>query len=133
MKKVFTLFFVLGFFSTAFAQERRYDNKDKNHDYTYNNPNPRGSGYDDRGGYKNPNNQNFFSAIRQRDEEIRRINFDFDRRVADVQRDRFLRASQVNRQVSKLEKERRKQLEQVYKKYDNSRNKYSDKDFNRRH
>ncbi len=62
MKKLFTLLFALGLLSTAFAQERRNDNRDKNQDYTYNKRNPRGSGYDDRGGYKNPYNQSVFSA-----------------------------------------------------------------------
>lgn len=96
MKKMLTLLFALGAITTAFAQ---YDHRDHREVVVgrpvYN---------DDR---------RFIFSARERDEQIRQINWRFDNQIADVARDRFLRGGERRRQIRFLEEQRREQIRLV--------------------
>lgn len=122
MKKIFILLLSLGSLSTVFAQSNRYDggnhggysqSNDDHRDRDY-----RSSGYDNRNGSYDNRNGNYDNRNsgpydnrnvrndRQRQQEIDRVNRDYDNRIDTYRRDRSISQYERNRRINDLERER---------------------------
>lgn len=107
MKKIFALLITMGSLTTVFAQDRDHDrDKDRSFGRTetvrYDNRQP---GYgQDRNSYGYPSNDR---NDRARQEELDRLNRDYDRRINDYRNDRNLSAYERDRRIQEAERERK--------------------------
>lgn len=99
MKKLLTLMLALGALSTAFAQR---DQKKNNNDYDRN-----------EYAYNRSGNDNFH----ERDEQLKKLNRDFDAKIQSVKMDRRLKRFEKERQISLLEKRRKQESDQLMAKF----------------
>lgn len=121
MKKIFALLLSLGTLSSVFAQQgRQNDNRYEPRDAKYGNTNNR-SVYDN-----NAHAVNYSYSIKERDAEIKRINWEFDDQIKSVRKDRRLRPDEKNRQIAMLERQRDQRTQQVSSRYLASRNGHYD-------
>ena len=111
MKKVFALVFALGAMTAVFAQ-RGYDRRDKSRDVVL-------GQQGNRNVYDNNNrsyNDGYMSA-RERDEQIQRIQRQYNWKIESLQRDRYLRKAEKKRQMRFLENERDARIREVIERY----------------
>jgi len=101
MKKIFTLLFALGTITTVFAQYDRHSSREVIVGRTV---------YNDR----------YFSA-RDRDEQIRQINWRFDNQIASIEHNRYLRGGDRRRQLRLLEAQRKEEIRLVNLRYEQAR------------
>ena len=104
MKKIFTLLFAVGTIGIASAQscahnDRRFDKTGPVFDRGY---------------------ESSTFSLRERDAMIRKINFDFDRKVMAVRSSRWLRGNEKSRQIRLLEKERSQEIRLVQIRFEKS-------------
>lgn len=122
MKKIFTLLVSIAMLSTAFAQfgqkgQRDYDNSK---DVAVNDFSHRPDKTDDwyRGEY--------YFTPRERDIEIARINREYDYRIQSVKNRLFMNGFQKRLQISYLQNQREKEIESVFAKFNDRKNKFND-------
>jgi hypothetical protein len=133
MKKIFTLLFAVGILGSVVAQSNHSPRGD------YGGQNNQSSGYqkDDQHGYteRNNNRHDDFS-FRMRDEQIARINNDYDARINAIKYRRGGWFFEKNRMIRKLENERQQEIRMVIARF-SERNNYSyhhnDRDNGRRY
>lgn len=116
MKKLFVLVLATGAMTSVFAQ-RGYDRKDESRDVILGQQNR--SVYNDNRGY-----DGYFSS-RERDDQIERINRNYNWRIQSVRNDRYLRHAEKKREIRFLENERDTKIREVverYNYYNNNRN-----------
>jgi hypothetical protein len=119
MKKLFVLLFSTGMILTASAQSSRNQSRDVI------------LGQSDRTVYNDNYDRNGFTN-RERDDQIRRINREFDARLYSIQRDRYMRNAEKRRAVRELEMQRNQAIRDVNYRYENTRNRgYSNNNNNR--
>jgi hypothetical protein len=109
MKKVFALVLALGAMTAVFAQ-RGYDHRDESRDVILGQPAP--GVYNNNRGYNNG-----YYGVRDRDEEIRRINNEYNWKIESVRHDRYLRKAEKRRQIRFLENERDARIREVANRY----------------
>lgn len=134
MKKTLTFLFALTVAGSSFAQYRQGD-RDYSRDEAYNNSTSR----NDNNRWDNDNNwerdnkfnrryeESFSFSIRQRDEQIARINREYSYKINAVKDSRYLRNREKRNRIDELERERDQQIRIVYARFNNYRNKYNDK------
>lgn len=106
MKKIFTLLFAVGSITIASAQSTaRHESK------TDSKPGVTVSDY----GKEKDN----FSA-REKDAMIRKINAEYDRKVAEVKSNRRLKSREKSRQIQMLNKQRAEEIRQVQLRFEKS-------------
>lgn len=106
---------VLGVVSVSFAQQGRFPSKGNSRDVVLGQGN-RGGGYDH-------NRYGTYSFTeRERNAQIQRIRFEYQSRIRDVQRNRFLRAGEKRRQIDRLEMQRNREIRMVNERYYDRRN-----------
>ena len=116
MKKTFLLLFSIGALTSVFAQDSRgHNSKDivlgrNDHSTVYNNAPVR----DD---HRNTS----FVDYRRRDEEIARVNADYNRRMDAVQHDRRLRSKEKSREISRLQREKEQAIRDINARYEKQR------------
>ena len=106
MKKILAVVFSLGLLSTAFAQ----GGHQRDRDMTYGKPtNPvyndiycRNDGY---------------SSASENDAKIASINLEFDYKIMAIQRNRYMRNAQKNRQIRQLERERMQEIRDLNQRF----------------
>lgn len=112
MKKIITLVAAVFLITSAFAQSNsdnnRYDN-DKRRDAVYRD--------DDR----RDNDRLYVYDNRQRDREMARINWEYDRKIASIRDRWFMSRSKKERIIWSLEEDRRREIRMVYEKYNGRR------------
>jgi hypothetical protein len=114
MKKVFALVVALGAMTAVFAQ-RGYDHRDESRDVIL--------GQGNRSVYDDHHNNNGYYNLRERDEQIQRINREYNWRMESVKHDRYLRKAERRRQIRILENERDARIREVMDRYNyNNRN-----------
>lgn len=164
MKKIYILALSLTVLTAAFAQSpydrQSYPNNDnRNNGYSspdkgsvynnnrndgYSNPAPvnKGSVYvrDDESRdsrYDHRYNEQYSFSIRERDAIIFNINQEYARRMDAVQCNRFMRNGEKRRALRSLEEQRNFEIRKVYERFNDNRNKfndrYYDRDYNWRH
>jgi Ni/Co efflux regulator RcnB len=116
MKKLFTFLLTVGSFTAVFAQDHRGNDRDnnrnssryeqpRNNDVAYNNPQSRGYGnntvYSNHAPASRPGND------WERQQELDRMNRDYDRRITDYRNDRSLSSYERNRRINDVERERK--------------------------
>lgn len=117
MKKVFALVLALGAMTAVFAQ-RGYDHRNESRDVILGQPN--GNVYNNGRGY----NQNIYYNTGERDEQIRRINREYNWRIESVRHNHHLRKAEKRRQIRFLENERNARIREVLYRH----NRYHDRD-----
>lgn len=125
MKRILTLLIAVSAISAAQAQSSRSFPSDRNasRDVIL------GDRYDrnDRDGrYENNTRYSYSFSTRDRDKQIDRINKDFDKRIRQVEHDRKMRSSEKSYRVRQLEAERRNEIREVWDRFQNRNNTYSD-------
>lgn len=105
MKKIFALALALSAMTAVFAQ-RGYDRRDESRDVILGQPNR--NVYNNDRGYNNGN-----YAMRDRDQQVRRINQEYNWKIESVKRDRYLRRAEKRRQVRLLERERDARIREI--------------------
>lgn len=121
MKKILTLFIALGAAGGVFAQHSNpYPDRGPSHDVIL-------GGGNDRTVYNNDNSRydSYYSA-KERDRETQRINREFEARIRDVERNRWMRPSEKSYQIRLLEQQRWQQVQAVKNRFQNNRNRYDD-------
>jgi hypothetical protein len=108
MKKIFTLLFTVGSLTAAVAQS---------HQESYG----RQDGHDADRRYEAYNSYN----ARERDQQIARINMEFDAKIRDIKYDRFSRQNQKRRQIERLEFERSQQIKAINERLADRRDRYA--------
>lgn len=111
MKKIFTLLFSLGAITSVFAQSGYKHNDSKQVVVVKS--------------VSKDNHMNDYSfSAKDRDAQIQKINYEYAAKIKDVQRNRFMKTSEKNRQIRILELQRKNEIQKVKDRYENSR-KYS--------
>ena len=125
MKKILTLLIALGAIASVEAQSSRF-------------PSDRGDSRDvilgqnnDRGYDNSRYNNGYNFTPRERDQQIDRINRDYDLRVRQVERDRWMRSYEKRMKIQRLEDQKRDEIRIVWERFRNSRNQYRDNDYRR--
>ena len=143
MKKILTLLFCAGALS-SFAQPSQQwpsNNRNDNSNGRYENSNDHNrnsSQNDSRVVYDNNNNnrrgyedrrydESYSFAVRERDNQIARINREYDSRINAIKGKWLMRPQEKNRQIRELEYQRSEQIRSLYARFDDKRNKYNDK------
>ncbi len=119
MKKIITLVAAVFVVASAFAQFDRDDNRndnDKRRDAIYRDDNRR------------ENDRLYVYDNRQRDREIARINWEYDRKIASIRARWFMSRSKKERIIWSLEEDRKREIRMVYEKYNGRRDRYEDRD-----
>ena len=116
MKRILTVLFMLGAVASVSAQSGRQSSRD-----VVLGQENRGGVYND-GRYNNDRYDRRHITARERDLMIQRINREYESRIWSVKRDRYLRNSERNRQIRRLERERAEEIRLVNLRYHQSRN-----------
>jgi len=106
MKKIFTLLFTVGTLTAGIAQTHQPVSRFQTHEVK-----------------KVEDSYSF--TTRQRDEQIARINTDFNAKIKAVKFDRYLKQNQKTKQIAKLEVQKTKEINAVKAKFANKRNRLS--------
>ena len=122
MKKIFTVLFFLGIITTGFAQSNRYPDNRNSRDVVLGQDR---NVYNDNGRY----DQNRYD---QRERMIQQINREFEFKMMQLQRNRYLRSGEKRRQIRMLEMQRDQQIREVNARFSNTwNNNRRDDDWNR--
>jgi hypothetical protein len=126
MKKILTLLIAFGAIASVQAQSSRYpSDRNESRDIILGDQNSRT--YEGNSRYGN----GYSFSARERDEQIDRINREFNQRIRRVERDRWMRTYEKRREVQRLEEQRKSEIRQVWERFRNSRNTYRDYDYRR--
>jgi hypothetical protein len=116
MKKILTLVVAITTASAVFAQSNRtWDDRDDRRDVATSQ-----GRYEDRGRNDRYDNNTFTS--KERDAQIKRINWEFDQKIQSVRKDRRLKNAAKNREIRQLEAQRQSEIRQVNDRYARQRN-----------
>ena len=126
MKQILTLLLALGAIASVQAQSSRYPDRNDSRDVILGDRNDRV--YDNNSRY---GNNTYSFGARERDQQIDRINRDYDRRIRQVEKDRWMRSYEKRQQVQRLEVQRRNEIAQVWERFRNNRNLHRDNDYRR--
>jgi hypothetical protein len=117
MKKIFTLVIALGSMTAVFAQHG-YDHRNESRDVILGQP---GRGvYTNNGGYNN----GYYGS---REQQIQRINQEYNWKIESVRDDRYLRRAEKKRQIRFLENEKDARIREVVVRYNNRDNRVYDR------
>jgi hypothetical protein len=109
MKKFLLLVAAAGSITIASAQSRQPGyGKNDSKEMVYSSSHSNGNVSNDRG---------FSASSREKEMQIKKIQQDFDQRIAAVNRDRRLRWSEKSSRIRSLEKQRDQQIKQVEQRY----------------
>jgi hypothetical protein len=117
MKKIFTILLAIGSVTFASAQSKGNWGHDDHKDVAVNQPYDHSR--DNNSGYGSANYSN-----REKDAQIQRINREFDKRIAAVQRDRRLRSYEKRGQINMIERERSAQIREVQMRFSRDQRNY---------
>jgi uncharacterized protein YxeA len=128
MKKILTLLIAVGAITVAQAQGSRSYPDDRNgRDVILGSQNDRYERNDrnDRV-YGNNSRYTYSFSARERDRQIERIDRDYDKRIRQVERDRYLRSYEKTSQIRRLEDQKRQEIAQVWERFRSSNNMHAD-------
>lgn len=125
MKKIITLLFCVGVFSTSFAQYNHQMNDERifrtengrNDQYVNSSNGDQNYGRDNRDWRYRGNENNYVNA---RDFQIQKINGDFDARINAIQCDRYMRRREKREAIRSAEFERSNQIQMVNARFSNN-------------
>jgi hypothetical protein len=117
MKRVFTILIALGAVTIAQAQSSRSYPESRDRDVILGQRNERV--------YDNNSRYAYSFSERERDQQIDRINREYDKQIRKMERDRRLRSSEKSYQMRRLEDQRRDEIRQVWERYRSSNNSYN--------
>ena len=126
MKRIFTLMIALGAIAGGYTQSnsRQYpDGRYESRDVILGNRNNRS--YENNGRYA------YSFSTRERDWQLDHINRDYDKRIRQVEKDRWMRSYEKSTQIRRLEDQRRTEIRQVWERFRGANNAYSDNRYQR--
>lgn len=126
MKKILTLLIAFGAVAGANAQTSRNFPSDRNESRDVILGSPADRSYEKSSRYNN-----YTFTPRERDVQIERINREYDYRIRQVERDRWIRGYEKAYKIRRLEDQRRDDIRQVWERFKASRNQYRDNDYRR--
>jgi hypothetical protein len=136
MKRILTLFIALGALTAVQAQSSRSYPDDRygrdvilgdRSDRTVHND--RNDRYDGR--YENNSRYTYSFSAKERDKQIDRINRDYDKRIRQVERDRYIRSYEKSSQIRRIEDQKRQEIAQVWERFRSSNNMHADNRYQR--
>ena len=133
MKRILTLLIAVGAITVAQAQSSRsYPDGRYGRDVILGSQNGNNGTYDrnDRT-YENNSRYSYSFSAKERDKQIDRIGRDFDKRIRQVERDRYIRSYEKNQQIRRLEDQRRQEIAQVWERFRSSNNMHADNRYQR--
>lgn len=116
MKKIFTLLFAVGSITFVSAQP---GTRGRSEDDRFAKTHSAGTSHDY--GKNNPGYESSSFSVRERDAQLRKINWEFDRKVSAVKMNRRLRNSEKSWQLRMLEKQRAEEIRQVHIRFEKNR------------
>ena len=131
MKKVFTIILAFAAITSASAQwqSKNDDRNRRDDDYVYN-KNHKYEKNDGRGIFKDKRNEeNSSYSVRERDAEINRINREYAARINRIENASYLKKGERNKQIRRLEQERKEEIRIVYSRYENRRDRNNDRQY----
>jgi hypothetical protein len=138
MKKIFTLLFSVGLLTSAIAQSNHSSQNgypgrdDQNSGYNKNTQPPFAGNRNDHSGY---NDRHTDFSVRMRDEQIAKINYEYDSKINAIKYRRGGLFFDKNRKIRNLEIERQDQIRMVYARFSGKNNYggHNERDNNRRY
>ena len=125
MKKIITLLASVLLVASAFAQH-------KGNEKGYGHGNDKDVVYNDGRFNKNDNRERGYSfSKKEKDMQINKINREYDRKIKAVRGKWFMSNAKKQRTIWVLEEDRKKEIREVYMKFNNSANRYQDRDTRR--
>ena len=132
MKRILTLLLAVGVITVAQAQSSRSNSHDRNNrDVILGDRNDmasRNDRYEER--YENNTRHSYSFSARERDRQIDRINRDFDKQTRQAERSRYMRSSERQYQIRRLEAQRRNAIREVWDRFQSRSNTHSDNRYN---
>lgn len=110
MKKIFTILLAVGTIGVASAQSTAHRSSGPSYDKGYN------SGYGTSS-----------LSVREKESQIRKINYEFDRKVTAVKMNRRLRSQEKSRQIWYLNKQRAEEIRLVQIRFEKSNRRMDDR------
>lgn len=132
MKKILTLLIAVGAISVTQAQSSRSypgDGRYETRDVILGGQHDRYDRHDRS--YGNNSRYTYSFSARERDRELDKIDREYDRRIRQVQRDRYLRSYERSSQIRRLQEQKRYELAQVWDRFRSSNNRHRDNSFQR--
>lgn len=114
MKQILTILLVMGAITVTSAQQGRFPSKGNSRDVVLGQSGNRGGEHDRYGTYS--------FTEREKNAQIQRIRYEYQSRIREVQRSRYLRAGEKRRQVNMLELQRDREIRQVNERFYDRRN-----------
>ena len=125
MKRILTLLFAIGAITVAQAQNSRsYPDDRSGRDVILGDRNDRNDRYDGR--YENNSRYTYSFSAKERDRQIDRIDREYDKRIRQVERDRYIRSYEKSSQIRRLEEQKRQEIAQVWQRFRSSNNQHAD-------
>jgi hypothetical protein len=128
MKRILTLLFAVGAITVAQAQSSRsYPDDRYGRDVILGDRNDRNDRVDRNDGtYENNSRYSYSFSARDRDKQIDRINREYDKRIRQVERDRYIRSYEKSAQIRRLEDQKRQEVAQVWERFRSNNNSHAD-------
>ena len=128
MKKILTLFIVLGAIASTEAQSSRsYPTDDRyGRDVILGGQNER---YDRT--YENNSRHTYYMSAVERNRQIERIDREYDRRIRKVEKDRWIRSSEKSYQIRQMETRKREEVRLIWERFRSSNNLHNDSRYQR--
>ena len=134
MKRILTLLIAVGAITVAQAQNSRSypDGRYESRDVILGDNNNRNDRNDrnDRT-YENTSRYTYSFSANDRDRQIDRINRDYDKRIRQVERDRYIRSYEKSTQIRRLEDQKRQDIAQVWERFRSTSNVHRDNQYQR--
>lgn len=121
MKKMITLLVATGFITIAFAQNGQYDQRNQQANNGYQNQENNRYQSQSNNGYRNNDyNEHHFDhhmMYRERDEQIARINRDFDWKINSVGNSWFMSREKKHWEIHNLEMQKQHEISEVFERF----------------
>ena len=121
MKKAIVFLLAVAFTATVSAQSGR---RHGDNSYPRNDDHAGVWNKNDRSWEKNRRGNSYEFTAMERDRAIRAINYKYDRRIEEVRRQVFVRASVKQREIRLLERERAAEIREIHQRYQRSNKRY---------
>ena len=135
MKRILTLLIAVGAITAVQAQQssRSYpDGRYESRDVILGDQSDRNGRYENNDrNYEKASRYSYSFSARERDRQIERIDRDYDRRIRQMERDRYIRSYEKYSQVRRLEEQKRGEIAQVWERFRNSNNMHADNRYQR--
>jgi hypothetical protein len=127
MKTMLTILFSVGITIASFAQSsHRNDYPQRENRNVYEQRNGRNV-YNNRNNDNNRRHDTYSFSAKEKDAQVKDINREYKARIKAVKKSRSLRSSERDREIRRLEWQRDREMQQVQDRFNNNRNTYNNR------